>query len=316
MGCPQCESDEISSTGVCLVCGYAVVPQNPPPEMETQTAAFSGAIRIDYSEGEPQQENEQPDWKQELSQRLNAIKQKKAQAASPDDASASPPVQEPREDVSALQAKLLKKVPARKPRTPSPPAPRQIQLQPIPEEKPHPDSPDEIRRLIDRAVSMRPAQEEEMPDIEIPSGSIKYARPSFDHEGKLILLSRTLSGLIDFILILLCTGVFLLAADYFARIVELDNVSLVNLSSLFILNYFVYSLFFLAASNQTVGMMITDLRVVGNGNTRPSIFQLFGRCCIFLVSVFGLGIGLLVGLFDRENRCLHDRRSGTSVVRI
>ena len=45
-------------------------------------------------------------------------------------------------------------------------------------------------------------------------------------------------------------------------------------------------------------MMITDLRVVGNGNTRPSVLQLFGRC-IFLVSA-GLGIGLLVGLFDRE----------------
>jgi len=312
MGCPQCDSDEISSTGVCLVCGYAVVPQNPPPEMETQTAAFTGAIRIDYSEGETQQESERPDWKQELSQRLNAIKQKKAQASSPDDTSASPPVQKQREDVSILQAKLLEKMPPRKPRTPSPPAPRQIQLQPIPEEKPHPeDSPDEIRRLIDNAVSLRPAQAEDMLDIEIPS-----ARPSFNHEGKLILLSRTLSGLIDFILILLCTGVFLLAADYFARIVELDNVSLVNLSSLFILNYFVYSLFFLAASNQTVGMMITDLRVVGNGNTRPSVLQLFGRCCIFLASVFGLGIGLLVGLFDRENRCLHDRRSGTNVVRI
>ena len=96
----------------------------------------------------------------------------------------------------------------------------------------------------------------------------------------------------------------------------MDNFSLVLFSCVFLLNYFVYSLFFLAASNQTIGMMITELRVIGLDGNRPSVRQILQRCCGYLVSLFCLGIGLLLGLFDRESRCFHDRISGTHVVRI
>ena len=44
--------------------------------------------------------------------------------------------------------------------------------------------------------------------------------PTATREGKLILLSRTLSGLVDLLIVVLCTGVFIIAADYFSGIVD------------------------------------------------------------------------------------------------
>jgi uncharacterized RDD family membrane protein YckC len=140
--------------------------------------------------------------------------------------------------------------------------------------------------------------------------------PGPDQEGKLILLSRTLSGLVDWIVIAFCTGAFIVAADYFSGIIALDRISLLLFFALFLLNYFLYSLFFLAASNQTIGMMITDLRVVGVANNRPSLGQLARRCCGYFMSVCFVGIGLVSALFDRGSLCFHDRISGTRVVRI
>jgi uncharacterized RDD family membrane protein YckC len=77
-----------------------------------------------------------------------------------------------------------------------------------------------------------------------------------------------------------------------------------------------YSIFFLAASGQTVGMMITDLRVIGIANSRPSVSQLFARSFGYLLSVIVLGAGLVYSFFDRKHRCFHDRLSDTSVIRI
>ena len=91
---------------------------------------------------------------------------------------------------------------------------------------------------------------------------------------------------------------------------------MLNFSGLFLLVYFFYSIFFLAASNQTLGMMITDLRVVGSDEGRPLIRQLVGRCFGYLISLMGLGIGLLWSLFDRESLCFHDRVSHTHIIRI
>jgi len=118
------------------------------------------------------------------------------------------------------------------------------------------------------------------------------------------------------IIILLCTGVLFIAADFFSGIIALDTVSYLCFSGLFLLMYFFYSLFFLASSNQTIGMMITDLRVVGLYEERPSLGQLFRRCWGYLASILGFGFGLLWGLFDRESFCFHDRISDTHVIRM
>jgi uncharacterized RDD family membrane protein YckC len=334
MGCPQCKSNEISPSGVCLICGYQISDE-PEEHAENQTEVvseeahgYSGMIEMDYSEGslEEPERDEVPEWRQQLSQRLHEIKQKRESAtgAGPESKANPPAVPQAsaQESLSALQAKLAQKVPPRTPKPPPVPPPRQKTLEPVappPAPKteppaPAPADPQDIQKLIDNAVSRQTVQASPPPVEYRPP----VPEPELDEYGedKLILMSRTLSGLVDLIVVLICTGFFIFAADYFSGIIAVDNHSLVLFFFVFLLNFFVYSFFFLSASNQTIGMMITELRVVGTNEDRPSVKQILRRCCGYLVSLFGLGIGLLIGLFDRRCRCFHDRISGTYVVRI
>jgi uncharacterized RDD family membrane protein YckC len=335
MDCPRCQSDEISTAGICLVCGYRIEASAPatrlaPAEAVSQVPSDTAAT--DQSGGIPETSSKEdlPLWRQELSQRLNAIRQSKGANEGAERSLTEPNAPQPPklEQRGAEQQRIPRvdapgKTPVRKTvqsaqrqsERPRPSAPQQKALAslepealaatPAAKSVEHSD----IQQFIDRAVSRQSSRTGTEPTISAP-------RPIPDHEGKLILLSRTLSGLIDLIFIVLCTGVFVISADYFSGIVVLDAASVINYSVLLLLIYFLYSIFFLAASNQTIGMMITDLRVVGASNKRPSTGQLFYRCLGYLVSVGGLGIGLLWSLFDRENLCLHDRLSRTNVIRI
>jgi uncharacterized RDD family membrane protein YckC len=333
MDCPQCHSDKISSDGACLDCGCLI--QSPSPVLKPESADVEKAnpvipiaFEMSYSAGTqtPAAEDNLPQWRKELSQRLKALKDRKetAKALASRTESKTPQV-----STSRSQASVVQSVPVFKPvdkpairksvQKPPMPIPRQKPLEPLDKEPPvkrlatKPIDPQEIQKLIDSAVSRQSPVESGYGFIADSSG---VAPERFeDHEGKLILLSRTLSGLIDLICVVLCTGIFIIAIDFFSGIIVLDGVSLVVFSALFLLIYFVYSLFFLAASNQTIGMMITDLRIIGIDQKRPSLRQLIHRCFGYLGALFGLGIGLLLSLFNRENLCLHDRLSGTRIVR-
>jgi len=147
-------------------------------------------------------------------------------------------------------------------------------------------------------------------------GIFSYAAQTSNSEGKLIFLSRTLSGLVDLLLIVLFSGAFLCAADWVTNAPMLHSINVASFASLFLMIFFLYSIFLLGTNGQTIGMMATDLRVVGIHGNRPKIKQVAGRSIVFLVSLFGLGIGLLVGVFSRKCLCLHDRLSQTHVVRI
>ena len=137
-----------------------------------------------------------------------------------------------------------------------------------------------------------------------------------DFEGRLIFLSRTLSGLIDLFLIALFSGIFLGIADYFTNAPILNSMNAINFATTFLMIYFLYSIFFLGTNSQTIGMMSADLHVVGVNKKHFSMSQVVRRSVMFPVSLFGFGIGLLIGLFSRKCLCLHDRFSGTRVVRV
>lgn len=65
---------------------------------------------------------------------------------------------------------------------------------------------------------------------------------------------------------------------------------------------------------QTVGMMAVHIKVLsrngGRVTRRRSALRLFG----YAASVLPLFLGLLMALFDRKRRTLHDRLAGTVVV--
>lgn len=340
MHCPHCLVIELDAAGSCPRCGYRAVEESREPERgdsgTTPAAADPAAAapapaapEAEVADSESAGEEAIPGWRKELSERLRAVKMKKeASAAAARSTATSPDPAKgdfPDAAAAALRAEIMERMKARKPAPRPPiPVPQQKKLEPLkavppaaqPAPQPAPEDPRRIQNLIDSAVSRKPVA---APAAAAPPPAAERTVPEewgAPHaEGKLILLSRTLSGLVDLICVVVCVGIFVVAADAFSGILVLDAVSFVHFAVLFLLTYFVYSVFFLTFSSQTIGMMITDLRVEGMDGERPSLSQVLGRCGGHLVALFGLGLGLLWGLVNRDNLCLHDRISGTRVVR-
>jgi uncharacterized RDD family membrane protein YckC len=119
----------------------------------------------------------------------------------------------------------------------------------------------------------------------------------------------------DILIVLLTTVVLIFAASFFSGIRIMESGNFIFYALVFLLVYFAYSLLFLGLSNQTIGMMMSDLQVVGPDEKRPQIGRVLARCFGFLLSVVCVGVGLIWALFDRDRQCLHDRLSKTRVVR-
>jgi uncharacterized RDD family membrane protein YckC len=301
---------------------------------------------MDYSGPSGEEGAALPAWRQELSRRLQEIKRKRETGEQ------LPPLPEPREKASAESGPLAEEPPRRRPSRPRPvPAVTQTpaesrpssppdvhaaaadsvgsaEIGPSPAETPTPEpsraepalrhapagSPKQanIQDLIDSIMTRKPAQPDAAPRI-VPPSSV----PDRHHgEGKLILLSRTLSGLVDLLIVVLCAGAFILAADFISGIEVLDDISLFHYAQLLLAIFLLYSIFLLGTANQTMGMMITDLKVVSGRGERPSIGQILVRTVAFLISILTLGSGLIWSVFDRKSLCLHDRISRTEVVRM
>jgi uncharacterized RDD family membrane protein YckC len=175
-------------------------------------------------------------------------------------------------------------------------------------------NPVEIENLIDSVMAREAIQTQasELPEKIIAPEEVR-------DEGspeKLILLSRTLSGLVDLIIVFLCGSAFILVTDTVSGITVFDSLSLLHYSFLLVAIFLVYSLFFLGTANQTIGMMITNLRVVGKSGSRPTFVRLLIRSAVYLLSLLALGAGLIWGFFDADSDCLQDKLSQTHVVRL
>ncbi|MBI2821543.1 MAG: RDD family protein [Acidobacteria bacterium] len=132
---------------------------------------------------------------------------------------------------------------------------------------------------------------------------------------KSILLTRTLSGLIDLLIVAGCSAFFLWVS---VRCGDIDILSpsfrpvIWGAAFLFQISY---SLFFLALTGRTAGMMLTGLKVVHEQSQQARFHQLLLRTLLFFLSWSTLMLGLLWGLWDRRSRCMHDCFSHTMVVR-
>ena len=76
-----------------------------------------------------------------------------------------------------------------------------------------------------------------------------------------------------------------------------------------------YLALFTGAGGQTLGQMAAGVRVVGDTVSRVSPGQAAGRTLLLAASLLPAGLGLVSVLVDRGRRGLHDRLSGTRVVR-
>lgn len=77
---------------------------------------------------------------------------------------------------------------------------------------------------------------------------------------------------------------------------------------------FTYQTLSHALAGATLGKWLFRLRVVGPDGRRPSFARSAARSALAAVSVLLLGLGLLLALFTRSERALHDLVAGTWVV--
>jgi len=130
-----------------------------------------------------------------------------------------------------------------------------------------------------------------------------------------ILMTRTLSGLIDLCCVFICVTLFLLVSLRWGRIDVLAHSFRPILWGSAAFFQIFYSIYFLALTHRTPGMMITGLRVTDEQSGTPQFQQILLRTLFFFFS-WGLALfGLLWGIWDKRSRCLHDFLSRTIVVR-
>jgi uncharacterized RDD family membrane protein YckC len=338
MGCPKCQCEETSASGICLWCGYQIsapAPEDGRGPKEKRDA--SGKVEPDYSRVPDKPPPEEPPQSQrETSRGPVSIKQKRkaVQAESPTLPSAEPEARLPDQSspppatpdptvpfptpVKKTRRRASRKSGDKLPASSASPSEPKNSSEP---EKSTPaldwdDADSRVALGVAENMTFERSNEPGIP-ANAPELFIQLQPAAENDEGGIILLSRTLSGLVDLIVMMLSTGTLVVGAHYVLGMHVRDSASLIHWSVLFMLVYFMYSLLFIGISNQTIGMMITDLQlVVRKGDKSPRLARIFVRCCGYLVSILCLGIGLLWALFDPEHQCLHDRLTNTRVVRV
>jgi uncharacterized RDD family membrane protein YckC len=284
---------------MCLWCGYQINtpgPESEPVKGESGKSPDSAELNEPSAPTIPGEE-ELPEWRQELSQRLHSIKQKRESAED-----LAPP---PTESTPVAKTEPSKS-PAVQPESKQP-AVHSQDLQ-------DPQDSKSTRKFIDDRTYGKPldlSDATQTAERFVPSATILDQAQDW-----ITLLSRVLSGLVDLIIISLSAGFLVLAADIFSGVRILGLTSVLIYSLLLLLVYFLYTLFFLGITNQTIGMMMTNLRLaMDKSDARPQFVWIVIRSVAYLLSVVCLGAGLIWALFDRERRCFHDRLTNTRVVR-
>jgi uncharacterized RDD family membrane protein YckC len=76
-----------------------------------------------------------------------------------------------------------------------------------------------------------------------------------------------------------------------------------------------YGIFFVGTCGQTLGKMAMRIRVIGSSSFHVGYARATVRAMSYTVAMLPVGLGLLLALRDLEHRALHDRLSGTRVVK-
>jgi len=92
---------------------------------------------------------------------------------------------------------------------------------------------------------------------------------------------------------------------------EISNAGWLVLILLVLTNFVIFPLF----SGQTIGKILTGLRIVKTDGNTPTFSRLLVRHLVgYPLTVLTLGIGFLFSVLNHKGRALHDFLSGTIVV--
>jgi len=154
----------------------------------------------------------------------------------------------------------------------------------------------------------------------VPAKAIKTEQVivHFDAERlKAPFLLRCGALLIDYILLVSVPVISLLLGRFF----EYDGVKLLNsemsnagwliLILLILTNFVIFPMF----SGQTIGKILTGLKIVRIDGNAPSFSRLLIRHLIgYPLTILTFGIGFLISVVNDKGRALHDFLAGTIVV--
>ena len=123
--------------------------------------------------------------------------------------------------------------------------------------------------------------------------------------------------MIDYIVLVSIPVIFMLSSKYMgndgAKLLgsELNNAGWLIAVLLGLMNFIFFPMF----SGQTVGKMLTGLRIVRlDGSSAGAGAIAFRQTLGYLLTAASLGIGFFLSVFSRKGRALHDYIAGTVVI--
>lgn len=135
--------------------------------------------------------------------------------------------------------------------------------------------------------------------------------------GSAGLVARTMAGVVDISVLIVVDAIVVyftleICGLAFNEMALLPKGPLVTFLVMLNLGYFAA----FTAGGQTLGKMVTGVRVVAEGTDRsPGVAQALLRTVLWLVLALPAGLGLASVLLDSDKRGLHDRFARTRVVR-
>jgi uncharacterized RDD family membrane protein YckC len=157
----------------------------------------------------------------------------------------------------------------------------------------------------DLALQLEPSREED--DANTPEPAAAPARPAARLASAL--LDMMLLGAIDAAVLYLTLAI---AGLSFADVRVIPAIPM--LAFLVLLNGG-YLVGFTAANGQTIGKMLTNIRVVGRDGGRVDVAGAVVRATGVLLSLIPLGLPYVAVFASPQRRALHDRLAGTRVVK-
>jgi len=157
---------------------------------------------------------------------------------------------------------------------------------------------------VERAVPARTARTQQVVIV------------NFDVERlKAPFLLRCGAVLVDYILVVSIPVISLLLSRMFqddpSKFLKSANTGWLIMVLFVITNFIIFPMF----SGQTIGKILTGLRIVTTSGDAPSFSRLLVRHLIgYPLTLLTLGLGFLFSVFSYKGRALHDFLAGTVVV--
>ena len=158
-----------------------------------------------------------------------------------------------------------------------------------------------------------------MDEPDAPAVEVAPARPARHKSAESAGVgARVAAAVIDAILLLsIDAGVLWLTLRIAGLQPTLEDLAIIRpvpMSAFFLVMAFLYLVGFTLGGGQTIGKMVTGIRVTGDDGRGVDITGAVVRALGSLLAMGTLGILFVPVLFSAERRAVHDRLAGTRVV--